>query len=38
MARTIFALRLHNCFPNARAIIGAYGGSTALLAPLSAAG
>lgn len=34
MARVVYALRLHNCFPDARAVIGVYGGSSELLVPL----
>lgn len=34
MARVVHAMRLHNCFPDARAVIGFYGGSSELLVPL----
>ncbi|MCC7054217.1 MAG: hypothetical protein IT355_13205 [Gemmatimonadaceae bacterium] len=34
MARVLFALRFHNCIPDARLIIRLYGGSSELLTPL----
>lgn len=34
MAQAVFAAKVHNCIPDARVIIGMYGGSSTLLVPL----